>query len=177
MIALPRLLTIAAIAGGLLVGAFAAIYSDAYVYRVTSGYSQRSFIVTFGAQPSEEALLDAIIYREPLIQQKSDTTQAWRRAEAEGQRLRIKIDSERSVLISPYSANDSADMIFPEGGKIAGVWLTQPQTRTHFPVALVRASYFLAAFICAAVALLLVCWLWYFLLARVRELSLAVRGA
>lgn len=177
MIALRRPLLIAATAVGLVGGVVAAIYGDAYVYRVTSGYSQRSFILTFRSQPSEGALLDAVIYREPLIQQKSDTTRAWRRAETEGQRLRIKLDDARSVLVSPYVADSSPDMTFPEGGKIIGIWLTQPSTRIHFPVALVRVSYFLAGFVSAVVALLFLCWLWYFLLARLRELSLAVRGA
>src|SRR5207249_5927086 len=47
--------------------------------------------------------------------------------------------------------------------------------RTHFPAALVRVVYFAAGFVVAAFASLLLYWLWYFLLASLRELSLAVR--
>jgi len=166
---------IAAATAGLIVGLIAAIAGKAHVYRVTSGYSQRSFILTFESEPSEDALLDAVIYHEPLIQQKSDTTQAWRRAQAEGQQLRIKLDSSRSILVSPYSPDHDPDEIFPEGGRVTGIWLTQPSTRTHFPAALVRVVYFAAGFVVAAFASLLLYWLWYFLLASLRELSLAVR--
>jgi hypothetical protein len=161
---------------GIIVGLVAAIAGEPYVYRATSGYSQRSFFISFETEPSEEALLDAVIHREPLIPIKADTTREWRKAKTEGHRLYIKVDASRSVVVSPYSPDEDPDMVFPAGGRVTGIWLTQPRTRTHFPPLLVRVAYFTAAFIAAAAATFLVSWLWYFVLARVRELSLAVRG-
>ncbi len=161
----------------LVAGAAASFFGKPWVYWATSGYSQDSFLLTFESAPSEEMLLDSVIYKEPLIQEKYETTQQWRKAQSEGSRLNIKLDKERSVVISPYSPDREADTVFPDGGRIKGIWLTEPQTRLHIPVFLVRASYFLGAVLSATIAVLLVQWLWYFTLARLRELSKAIRGS
>jgi hypothetical protein len=161
---------------GLIAGAAAAYLGTPYMYWATSGYSQSSFLLTFESNPSEEMLLDAIIYKEPLIQEKYEATQQWRKAQSEGSRLNIKLDNNRKVVISPYSSDREADTVFPDGLRIKGIWLTEPQTRVHFPVLLVRASYFLGAFFGGVLAVLLFQWLWYFALARLRELSQAIRG-
>ena len=160
----------------LVAGAAASYFGKPWVYWATSGYSQNSFLLTFQNAPSEEMLLDAVIYKEPLIQEKYETTQQWRKAQAEGSRLNIKLDKDRSVVISPYLPDREADTVFPDGGRIKGIWLTEPQNRVHIPVLLVRVSYFLTAFLSAVVAVLLFQWLWYFTLARLRELSKAIRG-
>ncbi len=145
---------ISAIVVGLLVGIIASLICEPHVYRVTSGYSHRSFFVTLPIEPSEEQLLDAVIYGEPLIQDKAGLTQEWRRAEAEGNRLRIKVDSSSFILISPYAPDSDPDLVFPTGRRVTGIWLTQPSTRTRFPPALVRIAYFIVAF----TATLLVVW-------------------
>ncbi|TLS74953.1 hypothetical protein FE236_10600 [Mariprofundus erugo] len=161
---------------GLFLGAGAAYLGPPYVYWATSGYSQSSFLLTFGSAPQEERLLDAIIYKEPMIQDKYETTQQWRKAQREGNRLNIKLDNNSSVVIAPYSPDREADTVFPNGGRIKGVWLTEPQTRIHFPVFIVRVLYFIVAFFGAVLAVHLFRWLWYFSLARLRELSQAIRG-
>ena len=161
---------------GLIAGGAVAYLERPHVYWATSGYSQRSFLLAFDSEPSEDTLLDAMIYKEPLIQDKQETTAEWRKAHTEGNRLGIKLDKNRSVVVSPYSSDREADTVFPDGGRIKGVWLTEPQTRIHFPVFLVRASYFLGAFLGAVLAVVLFQWLWYFALARLRELSQAIRG-
>ncbi len=160
----------------LIAGAAAAYFGKPYVYWATSGYSQHSFLLAFENSPSEEMLLDAAIYKEPLIQEKHEATQQWRKTQSEGSRLNIKVDNDRSVVISPYSSDREADIVFPDGGRIKGTWLTEPNTRLHFPALLVRSAYFLGAFLCAVLAALLFQWLWYFTLARLRELSQAIRG-
>ena len=161
---------------GLIAGAAAAYLGKPYVYWATSGYSQGSFLLTFESSPSEEMFLDAVISKEPLIQDKYETTLQWRKTQSEGSRLNIKLDNSRSVVISPYSADREADTVFPDGGRIKGVWFTEPQTRIHFPVLLVRAAYFFGAFLCSVLVVLFFQWLWYFALARLRELSQAIRG-
>src|SRR5207245_1845518 len=109
---------VAAILAGLVIGFVASSVFEPHVYRVMSGYSHRSFFVTFADEPSEEQLLDAVIYREPLIQQKAELTQEWRRTEAEGNRLRIKVDSSSSILVSPYAPDSDPDLVFPTGGRV-----------------------------------------------------------
>lgn len=160
----------------LIAGAAADFLGKPYVYWATSGYSQSSFLLTFDRSPSEEMLLDAVIYKEPLIQEKYEATQQWRKVQSEGSRLYIKLDNNRSVVISPYSSDREADVVFPTGGRVMGIWLTEPRTRLHFPALLVRASYFLGAFFGTVLVALLFQWLWYFSLARLRELSQAIRG-
>ena len=122
-------------------------------------------------------LLDAVIYKEPLIQHKLETAKEWKKAQSEGRRLYIKMDDNSSIVISPYSTEKEADMVFPDGGRIKGIWLTEPQMRIHFSVIFVRLLYFIGAFISAVLAVLLLKWLWYFVLARLRELSQAIRGS
>ena len=137
---------LSAIVIALIAGFIASLVCEPHVYRVTSGYSHRSFFVTLPLEPSEEQLLDAVIYRDPLIHDKAGLTQDWRRAEAEGNRLRIKVDDNSSILVSPYAPDIDPDLVFPTGGKVTGIWLTQPSTRTRFPPALVRITYFTVAF-------------------------------
>ncbi|MBK8209454.1 MAG: hypothetical protein IPK78_05255 [Rhodospirillales bacterium] len=130
----------------------------------------------FDTAPSEEMLLDAVIYKEPLIKQKIQTAEQWRKAQSEGSRLFIKLDDNRSIIVSPYSAEQKADIVFPDGGRIKGIWLTEPQMRIHFPVLFVRLLYFIGGFVSSVLTVLLFVWLWYFALARLRELSQAIRG-
>jgi hypothetical protein len=51
---------------GLIAGAAAAYLGKPYVYWATSGYSQSSFLLLFEGKPSEEILLDAVIYARSL---------------------------------------------------------------------------------------------------------------
>jgi hypothetical protein len=167
---------IATVIMGVIGGTASALSWPPYVYRATSGYSHQSFWLAFSEDPEEETFLDAIIARDPLIKDKATASQNWRGSQAEHQRLLIKVDQTHSILLRPYSSTEDPDIVFPEGGRVTGVWLTEPKTRTHIPLIVVRVVYFTAGFIAAAVATLLICWIWYFLLARIRELSHAVRG-
>jgi hypothetical protein len=164
---------------GLFSGIFAPFVGELHVYRVTSGYSGQHYWLTFSSAPTEEALLDAVIYREPLIPDRYETKQAWRRAQKDGTRLYIKRDADSSIVIAPYDETKDPDTVFANGGRVKGVWLTQPATRTRFPVALVGLAYCIGAFLVLSVAALcafvVVRWLWYFLLRRISELSRAVR--
>lgn len=161
---------------GLLAGVAVAFVGKPYVYWATSGYSQESFLFVFSSEPSEEMFLDAVIYKEPLIQDKFKTTQQWRHAQSEESRLKIKLDNHRSVVISPYSTDQDPDTVFADGGRVKGIWLTEPSTRIHFPMVLVRSSYFLCGLVGSVAAVLFLQWLWYFVLVRLRELSQAIRG-
>ena len=176
---MSRLLKIVPLPGlilALVAGTGAAIFGDPYVYWVTSGYSQASFLMTFPSEPSEEMFLDALIYKGPLIQEKLKTTQHWKQVQSEGSRLRIKIDNNNSLVISPYSVDRDPDAVFPSGQRIKGIWLTEPSTRLHLPVGLISALWFLSVFVISVLVVLLLQWFWYFLLARLHELSKAIRG-
>ena len=176
MTRLFKIVSAPVLAIGLIAGAVAAYLGKPYVYWATSGYSQSAFLLMFKNNPSEDMFLDAVIYKEPLIKDKYETTQQWRKAQREESRLNIKLDSNRSVVIGPYSSDRESDIVFPDGRRIKGIWLTEPKTRTQFPVLIVRALYFIVASIGAIFAMLLFQWLWYFFLARLRELSKAIRG-
>src|SRR3990172_7201148 len=93
----------------LIAGGTAVYFGKPYVYWATSGYSQRSFLIAFESDPSEEMLLDTVIYKEPLIQEKEKATEQWRKAKTEGSRLNIKVDNNLSVVISPYSSDREVD--------------------------------------------------------------------
>jgi hypothetical protein len=132
--------------------------------------------MTFPSEPSEEMLVDALIYKEPLIQEKLKTIQQWKQIQSEGSRLMIKIDNNNSVIINPYSVDRDPDTIFPNGHRIKGIWFTEPSTRIHIPVVLVSVLWFLCSFVSSVLAVLLLQWFWYFVLARLHELSKAIRG-
>ena len=187
---------------GLLCGVIAPFVGELHVYRVTSGYSGKQFWISFSNTPTEDAILDAVIFHEPLITDKYETTQAWRKAQKDGTRLYIKLDSANSIVVAPYDAAKDPDVVFLDdtkddplridppgsrqkltktgGGRIKGIWLTEPAKRTKLPVALVGFAYCIGTFITLAVAslctLALVRWLWYFLLRRVSELSGAMKN-
>ena len=174
-----KIITILSLAVGLLSGIIAPFVGDLHVYRVTSGYSGREFWLSFPSEPTEDAILDAVIYREPLISGKVETTQGWRSAQKDGTRLCIKRDAAVSIVVSPYDATKDPDTVFADGGRVKGVWLTEPATRTRLPVVLVGFAYCVGAFLALTVAtfctLAFIRWLWYFLLRRISELSGAVR--
>ena len=174
-----KAIVIVSLVVGLLSGIVAPFVGELHVYRVTSGYSGKHCWLTFSSAPTEEALLDAVIYRELLIPDRYETTQAWRRAQKDGTRLCIKRDADSSIVIAPYDETKDPDTVFAAGGRVKGVWLTQPATRTRFPVGLVGLAYCIGAILVLSVAtlcaLVVVRWLWYFLLRRISELSGAVR--
>jgi hypothetical protein len=120
-------------------------------------------------------LLKAVIYEEPLINEKSETIHQSKQAQSEGTSLYIKKDNDTSIVIVPYSAGRDPNVRFGDR-VIKGIWLTEPAARIHVPMALVVSIYFVAGFACAALLLALLAWLWYFLLSRLRELSQAIHG-
>src|SRR5437660_1116259 len=107
-----KTIIIVSLAIGLFSGIVAPFIADLHVYRVMSGYSGSHFWLTFSSAPTEKAFLDAIIYREPLITDKSGTTQAWRKAQNDGMRLCIKRDDTSSIVIAPYDATKDPDTVF-----------------------------------------------------------------
>jgi len=161
---------------GLIAGIVTSFIGPSYVYWATSGYSQKSFLLVFKDEPKEEELLDAIIYKEPLIQDKYKTTQQWRKAKLDGSRLYIKVDNNNSVVVAPYLTDQESDIVFSSGERMNGIWLTQPQTRIYFPVIAVNMMYFVFAFLFTMIAAQMLLWVWCFFLARLRELSRAIRG-
>lgn len=165
---------------GVLAGAVAPIIADLHVYRVTSGYSGKSFWLTFPARPAEKDILDAVIYREPLIKEPRETQQFWRTAQREKNWLRIKKDSDTSIVVMPYESDKDPDDVYADGWKVRGIWLTEPSTRTEYPVFAVVLAYALGSFVILTaatfVALLLLRFVWYFILRRVSEFSQALRG-
>jgi len=158
--------------------AFAVAYlGKAHIYWVTSGYSQKSFLLFFDAEPSEEDLTDAVIDREPLFADKDGTKNALRKAQVEGNRLFVKLDGDRALSVTPFSPDlDPAPVCEGSDGHIKGAWLTEPSTRTRVPPFLARTSYFLFSVFGIIARLLLVRWSWYFMLARVKEFSRAIEG-
>jgi hypothetical protein len=159
-------------------GIVAPCVGNLHVYRVASGYSGEHFWLAFPSEPTEQAILDAVIYREPLITDRFGATQAWRAAQKDGTRLCIKRDAATSIVIAPYDATKDPDTVFTDGRRVKGIWLTEPATRTRMPAALVGMTYsvttFLAFFIGTFSAVTLVRWIWYFLLRRISELTGAV---
>jgi hypothetical protein len=188
------------VAASLLIGVVAAIVApfiaDLHLYRVTSGYSGQDFWLSYSREPSEEQLLDSIIYRERLIESPYSTVREWRKAQAEGNRLFIKKDAAVSILVMPYDESHDPDPLFPVSDTkgpglfddlvpkakagVRGVWLTEPSTRTKYWPPLIGAAYSAGSFVVFGVgtlaALALIRWVWYFLLRRVAEFSSAVRG-
>ena len=165
---------------GVLAAMVAPIIGHLHVYRVTSGYSGNQFWLTFPEQPAEADLLDAVIYRDPLINEPRVTKQSWRSAQSENTRLFIKKDLNTSILVMPYESDKDPDVVFPDGDKMRGIWLTEPSTRTEYPVFAVALAYALGSFLILTVttffALLLLRCVWYFILRRISELSQAFRG-
>lgn len=174
-----KLLVIISLVIALVAAIVAPFVAEVHVYKVKSGYSGKEFWLTYSRLPSEEDLLDSVIYREPLIQDSYETTRAWRKAQTEHTRLCIKKDADISIVVMPYDASRDPDTVFAEGGRVKGVWLTEPSTRTKLPVALVGTGYIVGSFLAFGVgifcALASIRWVWYFLLRRITELSSAVR--
>lgn len=174
-----RTMTLAGLAFGLVAGSIAPFIGNLHVYRITSGYSGEQFWRAFPSEPSEDAILDAVIYSEPLITDKYEETQAWRKAQKDGTRLFIKRDDTSSICIAPYDASQEPDPAFADGSRVKGSWLTEPATRIKLPVVLTGFTYFIGAFtifsIVAFCSLAFIRLTWYFLLRRISELSEAVR--
>jgi len=175
-----KLIVIISLVIGLTAAVVVPSVAGGHVYKVKSGYSGKAFWIVYSHQPSEEDLLDSVIYREPLIQNSYETTKAWRKAQAEHTRLFIKTDANISIVVMPYDALRDPDTVLADGTRVKGVWLTEPSTRTKIPVALVAAGYVFGSFLAFGVGsfctLALTRWIWYFLLRRINELSSAVRG-
>jgi hypothetical protein len=192
---------------GVIGGIAGAIICKPFVFWAKSACSGKSFLIALADEPSEAEILDAVIQREPLIMDKSEAVYQWRRADADGVLLAIKTGGDRSVIVSPYKELDEYDAValrcvvfvkrgliddavlppsgdmpareyaLQDGGRIKGVWLTEPGTRIQFPSILVRSAYSLVGVACGLAALLVTRWLWHFFLARTREFSGAVRGS
>lgn len=175
-----RALVIVSLIVGAIAGIVTPFVADLHIYRVTSGYSGQQFWLSFPHPPSEETLLDAVIYREFLIREPFETTRAWRRAQKENTRLFIKKDSNTSVLVMPYENGEDPNLSFADGGRSRGVWLTEPSTRSELPVFLAGLAYVVGAFLAATtltfVAVVSMRWAWYFLLRRISELVQVIKG-
>ena len=146
-----------------------------HAYRVRSGYSGHHFWLLFRTYPTEKQIFDAVVAREPSLSlgnDRLDEVQVARRGFVHG-------FPAGDLVLAPYDAGKSPDVVFADGNRIKGVWLTEPSTRLEFPPVLVRIAYFVgvlpSVFVCTSLILLLVRWFWYFFLARIRELSSAVR--
>ncbi len=165
---------------GIITAIIAPFLADLYIYKVHSNYSGDDFIITLSSDPTEEEILDALIYREPLIDDKYETTKAWRKARDEKTRLYVKKDSHISILVMPYDASVDPDIVFDDGGRIKGLWLTQPNNRKKYSVYWVGVGYavggLLSSFVAALIALSIIRLIWYFLLERLMEISKAVKS-
>jgi hypothetical protein len=156
---------------GIVIGALTAIIillvADLHVYRVTSGYSGQQYWLAFSQEPTEDEFLDAIIYRDPLISEPYQTTQDWRKLRQENHRLCLKKDNYTSIVVMPFELEKDPDTVLQDGTVIKGVWLTEPNKRTEFPVAGVGLGIVLGSFLVATIAticaLTLLRWLWHFL--------------
>lgn len=165
---------------------------EPYSVWARSSYSGQRHLMFFDAQPSEAEIVASVIYEDPGYYPKG-----WPDVLSGGKdRLYIKLDDSTSVLVAPYSPADDPNPrldvveqqakvdrdypgsvpVYPEPSSGRGVWLTEPATRTEFPPLIVRTVSFVLCFASAVLAVLAARLLWYFLLARTRELSRAVRG-
>ncbi len=168
------ILSVSAVVALLAAFAAAALWSS-HGYRVRSGYSGHYFWLAFHTYPTEKQLFDAVLTREPSVSlgnDRLDEVQAARRGFVPG-------FPAGDLVIAPYDAGKSPDMVFFDGSRVKGVWLTEPSTRIEFAPALVRAVHFfgalLGAFLGTCLVLFLLHWVWYFFLGRISEVSSAVR--
>ncbi|MDT8375340.1 MAG: hypothetical protein RQ867_01245 [Mariprofundaceae bacterium] len=165
---------------GILTAILAPFIADLYIYKVHSNYSGDDFIITFSNDPTEEEIIDAVIYREPLIDDKYETTKAWKKARDEKTRLFIKKDSHISILVMPYDASVDPDLVFDDGDRIKGLWLTEPNNRKKYSSFWVGVGYILggllSGFVAALIALSIIRLTWHFLLERLMEISNAVNS-
>jgi hypothetical protein len=80
----------------------------------------------------------------------------------------------------PYESDKDPDVVFSNGGKVRGIWLTEPSTRTEYPISAVALADALGSFLLSTVvtffALVFLRCAWYFVVRRVSELSQAFRG-
>ena len=168
------------------------LFAPHNIYTIKSGYSGIFFTVSFKSEPTEEEFLDSIIYRESLIRNPHLVAQNWRTARDEHTKLYLKKDSHFLIVVMPYDASLNIDAVFAADSSprtstgfnpddfdpAKGVWLTEPATRTHYPLAVVELVYFVISFASVAVgffcAVFIVSWLWYFLLRRLSEISSAL---
>lgn len=158
---------------GAVLGVAGATMCKPHVVFARSAYSGESFLLAFAHEPSESELLDAVIQRDSLIEGKIEAKRQRWQARSDGQRLK---GADYSLLCEPFSADQDPDLVFEDGSRFKGVWLTEPSTRVHFQPLIIRCV-FLAGGLLFGLAISLVArWLWYFSLARVCEVSAAIRS-
>ena len=152
----------------------AAAFWPTHAYRVRSGYSGHHFWLAFRTYPTEKQLYDAVLSREPSLSLGNDRLDEVQAA----QRGFVLGFPAGDLVMAPYEAGQSPDTVFPDG-RVKGVWLTEPSSRTEFSPARVRAAYFVCvlvvAFVATSLVLFLLRWGWYFFLGRITEVSSAVR--
>lgn len=140
-------LTLASVILGVIAGIVAPFTFDLYVFRASSAYSGRNFILRFSSPPTEEDFLDAVIRKESLIEDPESVISEWREARSDGMGLKIKIDDNKCLALKPFDPCDSPDTVFADGKRIIGVWLTQPSNRKQVSVSLLVLGYIGASFV------------------------------
>ena len=153
----------------LIIAIVAAIAVHPYVYWAKSGYSEKSYLLIFDSEPSETALIDAIILKDaiPGITKHLPTCDTFMAIERHSTKMALRFCA--------HSGNLDPSVTLADGDKIDGVWLTEPATRIHPPLLFIQLSAFLTAFLGAMLMTTLARWVWYFLLARLTEVSNAIR--
>ncbi len=175
-------------------------------WRVTSAYSGTSHWVAFYSSPTEEELLDAVIDRCPkLYSYAMNMKQRWRQVRDGGDHLWIWADNQRIITIAPYEDNlDLDNLIRSYPGKAIwlnrrpppanlkhlavqevksekATWLTEPATRHYIPGPVILVGGFALlyslGFGLSVTVLLMSTYLWYFLLARLRELVVTLKAS
>lgn len=162
---------------GLISAIVIAVFAPRHVYHVISGYSGQRLWLAFHSHATEKQLFEAVLAREPSLSMGSGRPDEVQSARAEF----VSGYPHGDLAMFPFEPGKSPDVNFTDGGRVKGVWLTEPATRTEIPVAATFLVYVVTAAVMVSVftwcLLYMVRWAWYFLLRRVSEFSSAMRGS
>jgi hypothetical protein len=159
----------------LIAALLAPFFAPLFVVKAQSGYSGHPFWLRFYSAPTEKEIFDAVCSREPALAFGPNE-------QADLQKVKETFKAgfpHGDICLAPYSPNDSPDVLFQDGTRIKGVWITEPSTRVEYDrwvgILISSITIGIVAFLAMFAGLKILRWTWYFVLDRLSELSRALR--